>query len=191
MKHAYIIHGWGGNPNEPMLVWLKKELGKNGFNVTAPKMPNPEEPEIGPWVNKISEIVSPDEEIYFIGHSVGCQAVLRYIQTIDFDVRGVVLIAPWMHLDENTIEEEGEEVIEAARLWMETPIDWRKVKSRIVNQPVCIFSDNDPYVPLTEVDMFREKLNAKTIVENDKGHFTSSDNITENPTVISEILKLK
>ena len=95
MKHAYIIHGWGGNPNEPMLVWLKKELGKNGFNVTAPKMPNPEEPEIGPWVNKISEIVSPDEEIYFIGHSIGCQTILRYLERLDKNVKvkGVILIA--------------------------------------------------------------------------------------------------
>ena len=69
-------------------------------------------------------------------------------------------------------------------------LDWDKINSHC-QKFVAIHSDNDPYVPLTEVDMFREKLNAKTIVENDKGHFTSSDNITENPTVISEILKLK
>jgi hypothetical protein len=187
----YIIHGWDGSPDEPMLMWLKNELEKNNFSVIVPKMPNPEEPEIDPWVNKISEIVNPKEEVYFIGHSIGCQAVLRYIQTIDFSVKGVVLIAPWMNLDENTIEEEGEEVKEMAKPWMETPINWEKVKSRIVNQAVCIFSDNDPYVPLSEIDLFKEKLNAKTIIENDKGHFTSSDNITKNQTVVSEILKLK
>ena len=191
MREVYIIHGWEGSPKEPMHQWMKKELEKKGFSVVAPIMPNPKEPEIDSWVNKISEIVDTNEEIYFIGHSIGCQTILRYLEKSDIKVNGVVLIAPWMHLDEKTIEEEGKEIKEMARPWIETPINWKKVKSNIKNQVVCIFSDNDRYVPLSNADLFKEKLNAKIIVEHNKFHFDKANNITENKTAVSELLNFK
>ena len=112
MKKIYIIHGWDGSPEEPMHKWLKKELEGKGFQVTIPLMPNPEEPEINAWIDKIKEVVeNPDNDTYFIGHSVGCQGVLRYLETLDSNtnIGGAIFIAPWMHLDNKTIEEEGEE----------------------------------------------------------------------------------
>jgi len=30
MKRVFIIHGWGGNPEEGWLPWLKKELEAKG-----------------------------------------------------------------------------------------------------------------------------------------------------------------
>ncbi len=191
MKTVYIIHGWEGSPKEPMHQWMKSELEKNGFNVIAPRMPNPEHPKIDQWVNKILEIVDLKEETYLIGHSIGCQTVLRYLERINSKVNGVVLIAPWMHLNEETIKEEGEEVIEMARPWMETPINWKKVKSNIKNQAICIFSDNDPYVPLSNADLFKKELNAKIIIEHNKYHFDIANNITENKTAVDEIKKIK
>ena len=154
-------------------------------------MPNPEKPEIESWVGKLNKIVNLNEEVYFIGHSIGCQTILRFIEGIKNNVKGVVLIAPWTHLNEETIEKEGEEVIEIAKPWIETPIDWKKIIAHIKNQVVCIFSDNDPYVPLGETDLFKNKLKAKIIIEHNKGHFDSESKITENPTVVHELLKIK
>ena len=191
MRKVYIIHGWEGSPKEPMHQWVKNELEKKGFFIVVPRMPNPEKPEIDSWVNKLFEIVDTNEETYFIGHSIGCQAVLRYLERLEKSVDGVVLIAPWMHLDEKTIEEEGEEIIEMARPWIETPINFKKIKSNVKNQIVCIFSDNDCYVPLSNVALFKEKLNAKIIVEHNKFHFDKANNITENKTAVSELLNFK
>ena len=192
MKKIYIIHGWDGSPEEPMHKWLKKELEEKGFQVTIPLMPNPEEPEINAWIDKIKEVVeNPDNDTYFIGHSVGCQGVLRYLETLDSNtnIGGAIFIAPWMHLDNKTIEEEGEEVIEIAKPWMETPIDWEKVKTHTSNF-VFILSDNDPYVPLTNKELFEEKLSAKTIIEHDKRHYAPDNNITENPTALNELIEI-
>ena len=176
-----------------MHQWMKSKLEEKGYSFIIPEMPNPEKPEINAWINKLNEVVDTNENTYLIGHSVGCQGVLRYLEKLDekIKVKGVILIAPWMNLDEKTIEEEGEEAKEIAKPWIETPIDWEKVKSHIDNQVVCIFSDNDPYIPLSETDLFKEKLDAKIIIEKEKGHFTKSDNITENPTVISELENIK
>ena len=191
MKTVYIIHGWDGSPDEPMLQWLKKSLEKNGYSVFVPEMPNPETPKISTWIGKIKEIAQPDENTIFVGHSIGCQAILRYLEQLSEETKiaGVVLIAPWMKLDEQTIKEEGEEVVEIAKPWIDIPIDFEKVKTRS-NKFVAIFSDNDPYVPLNQKDLFEKKLGAKTVVEHQKGHFAPHDGIEEVPTILEKIIAL-
>jgi predicted alpha/beta hydrolase family esterase len=189
MKTACIVHGWDGSPDEPMLAWLRGRLVANGYEVAAPAMPEPAMPTIAAWVGKLQEVVRPSEETVLIGHSVGCQAVLRYLETLPAGVRvgQVVLIAPWMRLDEETIREEGEEVREIARPWMETPIDFAKVRSH-AGACTAIFSDNDPFVPLSEQGLFREKLGATIVVEHGQGHFSPADAVSELPAALRAAL---
>jgi len=175
-----------------MHKWLKEKLEEKGFEVIVPEMPNPAKPKIEEWVGKLKEVVgNPNGETYLIGHSVGCQGVLRYLETLSegLKIGGMVLIAPWMHLDKNTIEEEGEEVKEIAKPWMEIPISFENVKSH-TDKIVCIFSDNDPYVPLSETELFKKFLDAEIIIEKGKGHFTSSDNVIENEIALNKILEM-
>ena len=94
-----------------------------------------------------------------------------------------------MELDTETIKEEGEEVIEIARPWMETLIDFEKVRSHIT-QAVAIFSDDDPFVPLSQKDLFKKQLGAKIFVEHTKGHFSPADEVTELPIALESILKI-
>ncbi|MBT4722908.1 hypothetical protein HN958_04170 [Candidatus Falkowbacteria bacterium] len=189
MKTIYLIHGWDGSPKEPMHQWIKTQLEQKGYTVIIPKMPDPEVPKIETWIPFLTEIIlNLDENSYLIGHSVGCQAVLRFMETLPEEIKlsGVILIAPWMHLDEQTIKDEGEEIVEIAKPWMETPIDWKKVKSH-TNNFTCLLSDNDPYVPLSNKELFEKSLNAKIIIEKNKGHYTEDDSIIENQTVIDLI----
>lgn len=193
MKRVFIIHGWSGSPNEPMHVWLKEELEKNGFKVVVPKMPDRHEPDIGKWVGHINNLVGePDEETFFIGHSIGCQAILRYLVMCkdNTKVGGVTLIAPWMSLDENTIKEEGEESVRIAKPWVETPIDFEKIK-KITTNITAIFSDNDPYVPYQKnKKLFEDELDARTILEHNKGHFTKGDGVRGLNSALNMVLDL-
>ena len=191
-KRIYIIHGWEGSPEEPMHKWLKENLENKGFEVTAPEMPNPSVPKIDVWVKKLNSIVkNPDKDTYFIGHSVGCQTILRYIETLNKDIKlcGIILIAPWLHL--KGIEEEGEEALKIANPWLNTPINFNKIKSHLEkNKITAIFSDNDQFVPLSDIKLFEKNLNLKTILEHNKGHFAESDGINSNQTAIDELLKI-
>lgn len=191
MKKVYIVHGWDGNRDEPLFVWLDKELSVKGFNVERLAMPEPETPVIEAWINKLQESISLDPETILVGHSVGCQAIMRYLETRleETRIKGIVLLAPWMKLDQTTIEEEGEEVIELARPWMETPIDFDRVKT-IAGNVIAIFSDNDVFVELSQKEFFEEKLGAETILEHHKGHFGPADNISELPSALESILNL-
>ena len=55
---------------------------------------------------------------------------------------------------------------------------------------VTIFSDNDSFVPIEDAEIFRKKLEAKVIIEHQKGHFSSEDGIFELPIALESILEL-
>ncbi|OGI69581.1 hypothetical protein A2824_02775 [Candidatus Nomurabacteria bacterium RIFCSPHIGHO2_01_FULL_42_16] len=188
-KRVYIIHGWGFKPKQNWYPWLKEKLEKEGFEVFAPQMPDSDEPKIEAWVDRLEGIVGkPDEQTYFAGHSIGCQTILRYLEKQDQKVGGVVCVAGWFNLA--GLEEEGEEVVDIARPWIETPIDFGKVK-HIAPKIKVILSDNDPYGFVEEnKKIFEEKLGAKVTILKNKGHFTEVDGIIEFPEVLAEFLKL-
>ncbi len=194
MKRVFIIHRWEGYPEEGWYPWLKKELEQRGFEVFVPAMPNTDEPKIREWVNFLSSLVAEsDEETYFIGESMGCQTILRYLEKLDGKkIGGAVFVAGWFHLSEFTFKEEPADEEEAriiAKPWLETPINFEKIK-KTTNNFVAIFSDNDPYVPIEDKDIFKEKLGAKIIIEHNKGHFTDEDGVKELPSALDSLLKM-
>jgi len=191
MWRVFIIHGWDGYPEEGCFPWLKSELEKKGFAVSAPAMPEPLHPRIDEWVSFLSEQVgTPDEHTYFVGHSIGCQTILRYLETLSADAKigGAVLLAPWIHLTDEAYE--TEEDSEIAKPWIQTQLLWDKVKSHS-NKFIAIFSDDDPLVPLTDSKIFEEKLGTKTIVEHNKEHFSGSSGIKELSSLLNAVLELR
>lgn len=188
MKRVFIIHGWEGYPEEGWFPWLRAELEKKSFEVQVPAMPNPSEPNKEEWVAHLAKVVgAPEENTYFVGHSIGCQTVLRYLESLPDDkkVGGAVFVAGWFTLmNLKTIEEK-----EIAQPWLETPIDFDKVKQH-TREFFALFSDNDDVVPLDNKELFEQKLGAKTELEHNKGHFSGDDGITELPSVLNSVLEI-
>lgn len=189
MKKIYIIHGWGGKPHEHWMDWLEGELKKLGFEVLQPEMPNTDKPEIGAWVNHLREAVgTPNRETYFVGHSIAARTIFRYLETLPEDIKvgDIVLIAPWIELDMQSIEEEGEESVKVVESWIRTPINFEKIRPHL-SKVTAIFSDNDPYVPIEQKLLFEKELGAKIIVEHNKGHFTSGEGVAELPSALEAV----
>ena len=185
-KKVFIIHGWGGSPEEGWFPWLKKALEEKGFKVFVPTMPNPDEPKIETWVSFLSNLVgTPDLNTFFIGHSIGCQAIIRYLETLPEEVKigGAVFVAGWYNLRNLETEEEKQ----IAGPWVNTPRNDKKIR-KIMNKAVAIFSDNDPFVLPENQKSWRDKTGAKIIVEHNKGHFSGSDGVTELPSALESIL---
>lgn len=180
-KRIFIIHRWGGAPSKDWLPWAKEEFEKKGFEVIAPEMPNSQEPRMEEWVPFLTELAGEvNENTFFIGHSVGCQTIMRYLETVyPKKIGGIIFVAPWFSLI--NLEDEESEAI--AKPWLQTPIDLEKVKN--ATDDITVFmSDNDPFVPLSDKEIFQEKLGAKVIVENNKGHYTEDDNIPNIPNLL-------
>lgn len=186
-KRVFIIHGWGGSPHgDDWLPWAKKELEARGYEVIMPLMLDSLHPKIGVWIPYLANLVKePLGSDVFIGHSIGCQTILRYLETLADGkrVNKVILVAPWgVSLSEKAYEDEEDK--ETARPWLETPIDFEKVKTK-ANQFVAIFSDDDPLVPLEENrKMIEEGLSAKIIIKKGMGHFSESDGVNELPVIL-------
>ena len=171
MKKVIVIHGWEGTPNSDWFQWLKKELKKHNIQVEIPEMPETEAPKIESWVSLIKEkIKTADKDIILIGHSIGCQTILRAIEQSPetTQIEKIILVAGWFTLQ--GMETEEEEAI--AQPWLETPINLDKVKKR-VKKIVAIFSDNDPFVSLENVKVFKEKLGAEIIIQPGQEHFNN------------------
>jgi predicted alpha/beta hydrolase family esterase len=182
-----LIHRWSGNPDSDWYQSVSNSLKEEGFRVEIPEMPNTDEPKISEWVGKLKEICpSPDKETLFIGHSIGCQAILRYLEQLDNKIKvgRVLFVAPWFNLQGLESEPKSSNI---AKPWIENSIDLEKVKAHLTSI-TTIFSDNDPYVSLSDKEVFKQILGSKVIVEHNKGHFTSEDNITNMQIVVNELI---
>jgi len=186
MKRLFIVHGWGGNPNEAWLPWLKTEMEKQGWQVFAPEMPETDEPKIEPWVARLKETVGElNEETYFVGHSIGCSTIMHYLENAPAykKIGGFVFVAPWFNLPNLGTDEEKE----IAKPWLETPINFEKVLSH-GGSYVALFSDDDPDVPLSDKDLFAERLHTAIQVLHNKGHFSPDANVIELPEARDALL---
>ena len=81
MKRVIVVHQWMAGVDGDWRPWLKTELEKRGYEVSVPEMPDIDTPVIEKWVNKLSEVVGkPDSDTYFVGHSIGCQTIMRFLE---------------------------------------------------------------------------------------------------------------
>ena len=158
--------------------WLRAELEKLGYEVFVPEMPDIDAPVIEKWVSKLAEVVgTPDSETYFIGHSIGCQTILRYLETINIQVGGALFVAGWFNL-ENL---EDENTAEIAKPWIETSIDAEKIK-KVLPKSTLLISKDDPYGAFQEnVDKFSQFVTGTCVFEH-SGHFTE----TKDPAILSQ-----
>lgn len=189
-KRVFIIHGWDGYPKEGWFPWLKKELEAKGFNVFVPPLPKPEEPRINNWVPKLKEVVgTPDEQTYFVGHSIGCQAIARYLETLPEGIKagGAVFVAGFFKRLTNLEDEDIARSV--ADEWLKAPINLKTVKAHLKNS-VAIFSDDDPYVPMDNKEEFVDGLGSKIVTEHKRGHFDGIMGTGELPVVLESVLEI-
>ena len=129
MKKVVLVHGWGGTPDEGWFPWLKGELEAKGFEVAAPQLPNTDEPRIAAWVPSLAAAAGEvGEETYFVGHSMGCQTILRYLETLPegAKVGGAIFVAGFL-LPLTGLESEEEEGV--GREWTSSPLNFEEARS--------------------------------------------------------------
>ena len=144
-------------------------------------MPDTGHPVINAWVNHLTKLVGtlrPDD--IFIGHSIGCQTILRCLERAPGQAAKVILVAPWFTL----IDLESDEMWRLADPWFKTPMNFETIKPK-AKEFTTIFSANDPWVPYEEnIQLFRKYLNPKIITLHGKGHLTSDQGVNKLPELL-------
>ncbi len=188
MKKAILAHGWDGTPEEGWFPWLKKELEVRGFAVVVPQLPETAEPRKEAWVPTLAAAVgTPDRETVLVGHSMGCQTIARYLATLPADTKigGVVYVAGFFKRLTGLESAEEQEITDS---WLAAPIDLAAVAAH--GPSIAIFSDNDPFVPVDNIDDFRAQLGSEIVMAKDAGHFNEKIGCFELPIALESVLKL-
>jgi len=185
MKRVIIVHGWGGYPEEGWFPSFKKELETRGCKVLVPKMPHQENPTIEDWVKFLSKTVGkPDENTYLVGHSIGCQTILRYLETVSNKIAGALFVAGWFNL-ENLEDDEERRIAEP---WLTNPIDLKRVGALLSNSTLII-SDNDPYGAFECNKKKFAELGSKIVVLHGANHINGESH-TSLPEAVAEFDEL-
>ncbi|MBU1907637.1 alpha/beta hydrolase [Patescibacteria group bacterium] len=175
-----MIHGYLGFPENNWFPWLKNELISRGYKVTIPSMPNPAFPVEKAWVKKLKALVKDPKNTILVGHSLGCAAILHFLQDYDGpQFKGVVSVAGF-----------GRGFLKVEKLygWFKQPLDFSKIK-KAAQKWTGIHSKNDRLVPFEEGKWLSKKLGTEFIVENN-GHFLKQEGVTELPAVLDAILQI-
>ncbi len=181
-KRVFVIHGWDGVPNDSWKPWLKEELEKRGFEVIAPQMPGGNNPKVKEWLSTLNKIVTqPNKNDYFVGHSLGCISICRYLETIPVKTKvgGCVFVSGFS----------GNLGIPEISEFYSLPIDFTKVKKHTSNF-VMIHSEDDRDVPLAKAKEMQKQVNAKFILEKGMGHISESDGVKELPSLLGSLLEM-
>ncbi|HEY9705733.1 MAG TPA: Fe-Mn family superoxide dismutase [Allocoleopsis sp.] len=194
MKTFIIVHGWDGDSRIGWFKWIKEEIEKLGHKAITPQMPNPGEPKINEWTEKLFEISRTlnQKDTIFIGHSIGCQAILRFLEKYNFECGGAIFVAGFFDLLENAYTENPDTEKESRRIarpWIKNKINFEKIRIS-KNKSFAIFSDNDPHVDYkSNPKLFEEKLKSIVIIEHGKDHYEEG-NYKTIPTLLN-IIKTK
>ncbi|MBI3032442.1 serine hydrolase family protein [Candidatus Woesearchaeota archaeon] len=175
MKKAVIVHCWGGKPHLGWYGWLSKQLEKQGFCVIQPAMPEPDYPQQQAWLETLLEVVGvTDEDTYFVGHSLGCIAIMRFLELLPAGkkVGGVLFVAGFS----------SDLGIEETKSFFTKPFAWEKIRKHCPHF-IALHSDNDQYINLNQVKVLEQNLGAKLVIKHNMHHFQPG-NYKELPVVM-------
>ncbi|MFH0837543.1 MAG: alpha/beta hydrolase [Candidatus Aenigmatarchaeota archaeon] len=182
LNRAVLVHGYMGTPKGGWFPWLKKELEKKEFETHTPFMPTPSKPKMKKWVSKIADVIgNPDEKTFLIGYSLGCVAVLRYLESINNQIGGAVLVAGFGQKPEGKYKDLDN--------FFETPLDWKKINQNCKKFNI-IHSDDDYAVPVENAHLLNKNLNSELILKHGMEHFGGDTGVFKLPDALEAVLKL-
>lgn len=179
----YLIPRWAANIHSDWYDWMiEKIYTKHKIEIIRPAMPNWDNPNITTSLDFLQQAIPViDEETYFIGHSVGCQAILRYLdfrfcQNNQLHVGGFLFVAGWFEVDKPWI---------TLKPWLKpNQINYSNIFENVEYKKV-ILSDNDPFSSNFEKNKtdWEFKLKADVTIYPNEFHF----NNPEEKSILQEV----
>ena len=168
MKPQVIIcPAYNTLPTENWYKWLEKILRDRGYDVRVLELPNRSSPSEKEWVEAIRKAHSGNPVI-FVGHSLGCCAILAYISQYNIPAERVVLVAYPMFW-EGIIETRP-----ALKAYVEgmQSLNFENIK-KLVSRFDFFHDTTDHLLPMKNVEYLKETLGDKatTHISNTYDHF--------------------
>lgn len=171
MKNYFIIHGTFGHNRENWFGWLENTIKAKGYDVYNFNYPTPEGQTFENW-SKVLETAKDKitEESIFICHSIGCVFFAKYCIANNIKIGKCIFVSGcnnYYFLDE----------FDKLNKFMYTDEIYKFIK--LCNKRICIYSKDDPYIKLNDLQNFAHSIDAKEIVYENAGHFNEKAGYTK------------
>lgn len=160
-----LVHGYKASPRHNFWPWLYDELKNRGHDVTAVDLPNPEEPQCAEWTGAIADTIHrPGGDTIFIGHSLGCVALLHYLENAEMSgtPKSVILVSPPYHI--------GSEKFET---FFSPKVDFDTVMWK-GQEFVVVAAKDDDVIPNDHAEKYAGELNGELHMLDEGKHFVDS-----------------
>ncbi|ALB46499.1 RBBP9/YdeN family alpha/beta hydrolase [Clostridium beijerinckii] len=182
--NIYVIHGYTSSSQSEWFPWLKEQFKNSPVKVNIPDMPDSGSPHLDQWIKHLRKnVLNIDENTIFIGHSLGCVTLLRYILEKNIKIKGAILVSGF--INENPMDEQTEGLQE----FIDEPLDIAGIKS-LITSIIVITATNDDIVPTEATQKLAKELDANLIILSEGKHFIARDGYTDFPILLNEIKKL-
>ncbi|SHJ36638.1 hypothetical protein SAMN02745146_2932 [Hymenobacter daecheongensis DSM 21074] len=183
IKHIYVVPRWAGSATDDWYPWLQQQLEAAAdplftYKVHLLTMPAWDLPTIEHANNYLAQVLPTqlNENIYLVGHSVGCLAILHYLaQTAAAhpagenmpQVGGVLCVAGWFSVDSP-----WQDILN----WIHAPIDFEAARRLIpAGKLTVLLSDDDPYTSGYQENerLWVERLRSNVSILPGRQHFST------------------
>ncbi len=181
-RSLLIVPRWAGKPDSDFYPWLEAQLRESPgafSSVRTLDMPEPSVPTLEAWGGALAQAAgsAPAPATVLMGHSVGCQTVLRYLATLPPGqvIEGALLVAGWWDVDKPW---------DTLLPWIQTPVDLERVRAA-ARRFVVLLSDNDPFTSdhAGNRRLWEERLGAQVVLVPGARHF----NAAQEPAVLDAL----
>lgn len=168
-----LVPRWSGTPDSDWYPWLRRllaqELAGRFDPVLMPALPDPGEPRLDTWVPAAQALLGTDPatlaRTVVIGHSVGCQTVLRALAQLPsgLQLAGTLCVAGWWDVDDPW---------DTLKPWIDTPFDEAAARAA-AGRLTVVLSDNDPFTSdhAGNAAEWRRRLGAEVVLVPGGQHF--------------------
>ncbi len=166
MDNYFIIHGSYGNPYKNWIPYLKSQLSKRRFNCIVPSFTTPYKQDYESWntiLMSYFKIGYITEETTFITHSLGGIFLLKFLIENKIKVKKIITVAGF-----NNIQFDKDNSLYDSFYMLDEKLT--KI-CELCDEIVCIYSDNDPYIPMEKAEFFADRIKGKKVLINNAGHF--------------------
>ena len=167
MKYIFINHGYMGNTEENWFPWLKKEVEKN-IKCIIPNYPIDRDKHFYDyWKKELNRYLDYiNEDTILIGHSSGCAFTIKYLIKNNIKINKLILVCGFNNYYSDDINDFHNIV---NKTFYVSDDELVKIKD-LCNEIICIYGDNDPYIPQNVFKDLANKLEAKELIIHNGGH---------------------
>lgn len=171
MRYIFINHGYMGSNVENWFPWFKNEVDNKDTLCIIPKYPIDKDKHFYDYWEKVLNNYSSyiNEKTILIGHSSGCAFTIKYLIKNNIKIDKLILVCGFNNYYSNNKNDFHNTV---NKTFYVSDSELKKIKE-LCNKIICIYGDNDPYIPQEVFKDLINKLGALEVVIKNGGHLNS------------------